>query len=99
MSNDRPTIPNCDEKVEALDAADRLITRLQDTVAEQLPPDSGLDAEDAYGEIIAELETAPEVDQVREALGRDPDRFGSADRPAPREGNLGSPRRASHLNS
>jgi hypothetical protein len=79
MPDDRPLIQNCDEKVEALDAADRLISRLQDKVAEQLPPDSNIDPEDAYAEIIGELETAPEIEEVRDALGRNPDRFGSAE--------------------
>lgn len=77
MPDGRPQLPNCDEKVEALDAADRLITRLQDKVAEQLPPDSGVDADEVYGDMIAELETAPEIDEVRRAMGRDPDRFGA----------------------
>lgn len=75
---------NCDDTVDALEAADQLIDRMQDKVVDMLKPDSGATSEDLAGEMIAELETAPEIDKVRETLGRDPDRFGS--HPGPRDG-------------
>jgi hypothetical protein len=83
MPDDRAPQQNCNEATEALIAADQLITRLQDKVAEQLPPDSGIPPERAYGKVIEELETAPEIDQVREALDRDTQAFGSPGRDQP----------------
>ena len=77
MADGHPHRSNCNDTVEALDAADRLISRLQDRVAEQLPPDSNIGPEDAFHEIVGELEAAEEIDEVRSALGRDPNRFGS----------------------
>jgi hypothetical protein len=63
---------NADEKTEALIAAERLIDRLQDEVGEQLHPDSGIEDEQAYAEVIDELETAPEIETVRKALDEKP---------------------------
>ena len=68
---------DCQDQTEAVEAADALITRLQDVVAQQMPPDSNVAPEDAYHEIVEALETAPEIEAVREAAGRDPQRFGS----------------------
>ena len=59
--------------------ANNLIDKLQDIVAHQLRPDSGISSDEAYSEIIHELEAAPEVEEIRLAGSRDPDHFGSED--------------------
>jgi len=61
----------------ALEAADRLISRLQEGIADQLSKgDDALDERRAFYEIVEMLETSAEITQVRMALGRDPHRFG-----------------------
>ena len=72
----RGNIRDCDEATAALEGAERLVSRIQQHVADHLPPDSGVSAEAALGEIIEEVETAPEIDPMRRALGEDPGRFG-----------------------
>lgn len=62
---------------EGVDAANRVIDRLQDTVEKQLKPDSGKTRVEAYGDVIEELETDPDVGAVREAGDRDPGQFGA----------------------
>jgi hypothetical protein len=74
----RGNIRDCDEATAALEGADRLVSRIQQHVADHLPPDSGIAAVEALGEIIEEVETAPEIDAMRRALGEDPARFGTA---------------------
>jgi hypothetical protein len=73
---ERKPEPDCDNVTQD---ANNLIDKLQDIVAEQLPPNSAVSSEDAYNEIIHELEAAPEVEEIRHAGGRDPDHFGSED--------------------
>ena len=72
----RGNIRDCDAATAALEGADRLVSRIQQHVADHLPPDSGIPAEEALGEIIEEVETAPEIEPMRRALGEDPERFG-----------------------
>jgi hypothetical protein len=63
---DEPT--NRDEKTEALLAADELLDRLKDDAFGALKP--GADQGEAIGEIVEELETAPELDQVHKVIGK-----------------------------
>lgn len=60
----------------ALEAADALISRIQELVADQLSKKAGLDEKEAFYRIVETLETAPEITRVRMALGQDPHRFG-----------------------
>ena len=71
---------NCDDKTEAVLAANELIDRMQDKVAAQLKPDSHIDREEGYGQLIEELETAPEIERIREGGEQPTDRFGTAKR-------------------
>jgi hypothetical protein len=71
MLNDRE---NCDEMTEATLAANRLIDRLQDKTAKAIKPDAG----EELGDVIEELETAPEIRTVRRAADDDPRRYGSS---------------------
>ena len=61
---------------EALQAADALISRIEELVADALTQKGGLDEEEAFYRIVRALETAPEIAKVRMALGQDPHRFG-----------------------
>lgn len=74
---DQPDGKNCDDKTEAVLAANELVDRMQDEVATQLKPDSHISREQGYGQLIRELETAPEVETIREAAERPADAFGS----------------------
>ena len=60
----------------ALEAADALISRLEELVAGELAKTDGLDEKEAFSRIVEMLETAPEIARVRMALGQDPARFG-----------------------
>jgi hypothetical protein len=60
----------------ALQAADALIDRLQELVADQLARKDGLDEKEAFYRVVELLETAPEITVVRLALGDSPSRFG-----------------------
>lgn len=60
----------------ALRAADALINRLQELVADHLSKKDELDEKEAFYQLVEALETAPEVTAVRLALGDDPHRFG-----------------------
>ena len=60
----------------ALEAADRLISRLEELVADHLSKKDGLDEKEAFYQLVEALETAPEITRVRMALGDDPHRFG-----------------------
>jgi hypothetical protein len=80
---DDAQLPNCDDKTEAVLAADRLLDRMQGEVAAQLKPDSGVEAEQGYGQLIEELETAPEVRTIRAAAERPSAPFGSQRRDGP----------------
>ena len=61
---------------EAVAAADALISRIEELVADQLAKKDGLDETEAFYRIVEMLETAPEIAKVRMALGQDPSRFG-----------------------
>ena len=61
---------------EALVAANALIGRLEDLIADHLARKDDLDEKEAFYQLVEALETAPEVAQVRMALGDDPHRFG-----------------------
>ena len=60
----------------ALAAADALISRIEELVADQLAKTHGVDEKEAFYRIVELLETAPEIAQVRLALHQDPARFG-----------------------
>ncbi len=61
-------LTNGDETTDALVAADRLIDRLKDDAFNGLKPE--VDQDEAFGEIVEELETAPEIDQVHDVIGK-----------------------------
>jgi hypothetical protein len=61
---------------EALQAAERLISRIQEVAADHLSRKDGLDERRAFYDVVEILETAPEINQVRTVLGQDPTRFG-----------------------
>ena len=61
---------------DALNAADALISRIQDLVATELSKKGDLDEKGAFYGIVEMLETSPEITKVRLALGQDPARFG-----------------------
>ncbi|CAN7492015.1 hypothetical protein LJR219_003382 [Phenylobacterium sp. LjRoot219] len=60
----------------ALAAADALINRLEELIADHLSKKDDLDEKEAFYQLVEALETAPEVTKVRLALGDDPHRFG-----------------------
>jgi uncharacterized protein YidB (DUF937 family) len=62
---------------QALLAADALISRLEDLVADHLAKKAGLDEKEAFYQLVEALETAPEIVAIRMALGEDPSRFGA----------------------
>ena len=61
---------------EALEAADALISRLEELVADRLSQTGAFDEAEAFYRIVEALETAPEIAKIRMALGQDPHRFG-----------------------
>lgn len=60
----------------ALTAADALINRLEELIADHLSKKGAIDEREAFYQLVEALETAPEVAKVRLALGDDPHRFG-----------------------
>ena len=60
----------------ALEAAEALISRIQEVTADHLSKKEGLDEARAFYDVVEILETAPEIGRVRMALGQDPTRFG-----------------------
>lgn len=60
----------------AAEAANRLISRVQEIVADQLQPGRPADEKAAFYAIAELLETAPELTTLRLALDDDPSRFG-----------------------
>lgn len=60
----------------ALIAADALINRLQELVADHLSKKADIDEKEAFYQLVEALETAPEIAVVRMALDDDPHRFG-----------------------
>lgn len=73
---------------DAVEAADRLISRLEELVADHLSKKDALDEARAFYDVVEALEIAPEIATVRMALGRDPERFGE-DTPVAHGGNTG----------
>ena len=61
---------------EALVAADALISRIEELVADRLSQTGEFDEREAFYRIVEMLETAPEIAKVRMALDQDPHRFG-----------------------
>lgn len=61
----------------ALEAANALIGRLEDLVADHLAKTEGLDEKEAFYQLVEALEIAPEIKLIRMALGDDPARFGA----------------------
>ena len=72
----------------ALEAADALISRIEEMVADHLSKKDALDEAKAFYDVVEALETAPEIATVRMALGRDPERFGE-DTPVAHGGHTG----------
>ena len=64
------------EPLGALRAANALIMRLEELVADRLARKGELDEAEAFYDIVEILETAPEITRLRLALGDDPHRFG-----------------------
>jgi hypothetical protein len=64
----------------ALEAADALISRIQEIAADHLAKKDGLDETRAFYDIVEALETSDEITRVRTALERDPYRFGEPTR-------------------
>jgi hypothetical protein len=64
------------DHVEALRAANTLICRLEELVADALSQKGELNETEAFYRIVEALETAPEIAAVRMALDDDPQRFG-----------------------
>ena len=73
---------------EAAEAAERLVSRLQEIVADHLAKGDRLDEAEAFYQLVQTLETAPEITTLRVALGRDPSRFGEPT-PLSRAGHTG----------
>jgi hypothetical protein len=62
---------------EALEAADQLISRVEDRLADFLGrKHDGLDETAAFYEIVEMFETSAEITRIRMALGQDPSRWG-----------------------
>jgi hypothetical protein len=64
------------ETLEPLKAANALIGRIEEIIADALAKKDDLDEAEAFYRIVELLETAPEITTVRMALGDDPHRFG-----------------------
>jgi hypothetical protein len=60
----------------ALEAADALISRIQEVAADHLSKKDALDETRAFYDVVEILETSQEITKVRMALDRDPHRFG-----------------------
>jgi len=60
----------------AAEAADRLISRIEEIVVDHLQPGRDADEAGAFYEIVRTLEVSREIATLRMALGRDPVRFG-----------------------
>ena len=62
---------------EALQAANALIGRIEDLIADHLAKAGEIDEKEAFYQVVEALETAPEIAKLRMALGDDPHRFGA----------------------
>jgi hypothetical protein len=60
----------------AAEAANQLVNKLQEIIADHLSRGDDLDEKEAFYEIVETLETAREVTRLRMALRDDPARFG-----------------------
>jgi hypothetical protein len=60
----------------AAEAADALISRLQERVADRLSRPGEIDEKEGFYEIVELLERSQEITVLRMALGRDPHRVG-----------------------
>lgn len=60
----------------AAEAANQLIDKLQEIIADHLSRGDDIDEKEAFYEIVETLETAREVTRLRMALKDDPARFG-----------------------
>ena len=78
MADQNPGSNSCNEAQAAVEGADRLIDRLQDKAVEGIKP--GGDSFEAVVDIVEELETAPEIAEVRKAAGSKP-RWGTGKKP------------------
>ncbi|MCR5877938.1 hypothetical protein [Phenylobacterium sp. J367] len=72
----------------ATEAADALISRLQEAIADRLARTGEIDEAEGFYELVQLLETSPEITTVRMALGRDPHRVGEPT-PLSRPGHTG----------
>jgi hypothetical protein len=79
---------NCDDVTEAALGAERMIGRMQDIVTEAIQP--GADQEEAFNELIGELDPAPEGVALREALGMDEEGSRALPRGEPRRRRAGT---------
>lgn len=73
---------------EALEAADAVISRLQEKAADHLSQKDALDEARAFYDLVEILETSRDISKVRMALERDPFRFGEPT-PVSRAGHTG----------
>jgi len=64
------------QTLDALRAANQLIMRLEELIADRLAGPKAFDEKEAFYDIVEMIETAPEIAKVRLALGDDPHRFG-----------------------
>jgi hypothetical protein len=60
----------------ALQAADALISRIEELIADHLSRKDALDEKEAFYQVVEALEIAPEITRIRLALDDDPHRFG-----------------------
>lgn len=72
----------------AAEAADALISRIEDRIADHLAKKDDLDEKAAFYEIVEMLETSQEITALRMALGREPTRWGD-DSPLGAPGHTG----------
>jgi hypothetical protein len=65
----QPPDSNCDDLTSAALEVEEKLSRMQDAITEMCTPEG--DTQEITGELIAELDVAPEIDDLREALGMD----------------------------
>jgi hypothetical protein len=76
MSENVPDTGDPEALRSALQAANQLVERLEEIVADQLSRKGQIDEKEAFYRIVEALETAPEIAAMRLALDDDPHRFG-----------------------
>jgi hypothetical protein len=77
MTDDAKRHGGPEELRQALVAANTLIGRLEDLIADHLARRDDLDEKEAFYQLVEALETAPEISRLRLALDDDPHRFGA----------------------